>query len=271
MKVYVILFLLGLFGAVAVAGLRRPVRWSTGHQRPVGWSTGHQRHVQWFQRQLAGNCPAEWFDASFSFFTDVQVSSFGTPDPELRFFREVVKLTENEIEQIIQDALEHFHATYGLDFYQSEPDTLGRRYFENAVFFPAEVPLTYNISSNNWLLTGVEGLNRCFQVKVGPFYVVFTGEQILRGTYGGEEGRVVPISDGMSYDVFYILTDNPIIMICTTLPIFRNVDGYAPLVGDCYIDGLGEGLLLGANHVNNDSGRIVIRYVFSFPSHPGDF
>ena len=44
--------------------------------------------------------------------------------------------TEEEIEQVTEDAIQFFDTMYGLDFSQSEPNELGQRFFQNATFFP---------------------------------------------------------------------------------------------------------------------------------------
>ena len=40
---------------------------------------------------------------------------------------------------------------------------------------------------NRWILTG-NTRTKCFSTPIGGFLVTFSGDQILRGTYGGEEG-----------------------------------------------------------------------------------
>ena len=44
------------------------------------------------------------------------------PDPNLTFFRNVLKCTEQEIQTATQSAIEYFNTTFGLDFSQSEPN-----------------------------------------------------------------------------------------------------------------------------------------------------
>ena len=44
---------------------------------------------------------------------------------------------------------------------------------------------------NSWILTG-NTRSKCFVGYIGGFIVTFSGEQILKGTYGGEEGIDIP-------------------------------------------------------------------------------
>ena len=43
--------------------------------------------------------------------------------------------TEEEIEQVTEDAIQFYNTKYGLDFSQSEPNELGQPFFQNATFF----------------------------------------------------------------------------------------------------------------------------------------
>ena len=56
----------------------------------------------------------------------------------------------------------------------------------------------YQLFLNHWLLTG-NTRSKCFLVQTGGFYVTFSGEQILKGTYGGEEGIDTPSNANLAY------------------------------------------------------------------------
>ena len=73
---------------------------------------------------------------------------------------------------------------------------------------------------NRWLLTG-NTRTKCFPIVLGGFRVAFSGEQILKGTYGGAEGISVPNDRSLEY-IYWSITDSPAcepIVIRRTTPI----------------------------------------------------
>jgi len=112
------------------------------------------------------------------------------PDPNLTFFRNVLKFSEQEIQTAEQSAIEYFNTTFGLDFSQSEPNRQGQRIFQNASFAAGQAPFTATTKANRWLVTG-STRSRCFDVRLGWFDVSLLGQQVLHGTYGGTEGRII--------------------------------------------------------------------------------
>ena len=116
------------------------------------------------------------------------------PDPDLTFFREVLQFTEQEIETAAESAIEFFNTTFGLDFSESVPNEQGRRFFQNASFYAANLPFTATAKANRWLVNG-NTKSRCFDARLGWFGVRFLDNQVLYGTYGGTEGRTVPPSN----------------------------------------------------------------------------
>ena len=112
------------------------------------------------------------------------------PDPNLTFFRNVLKFSEQEIQTATQSAIDYFNTTFGLDFSQSEPNQQGQRIFQNASFAAGQAPFTATTKANRWLVTG-STRSRCFNVRLGWFDVSLLGQQVLHGTYGGTEGRTV--------------------------------------------------------------------------------
>ena len=62
-------------------------------------------------------------------FADLNIA-----DPDLTFFRDVLRFSEQEIQTDTQSAFEFFNTTYGLDFSGSEPNQQGQRIFQNASF-----------------------------------------------------------------------------------------------------------------------------------------
>ena len=119
-------------------------------------------------------------------------------------------------------------------------------------------------------------MNRCFYMKEGGYNVRFTGNQILRGTYGGKERRLLPASaEGITYVLFNlnVCPHQPnFIITCKSSPTFQNLDFYAVRLGDCYNRELGHGLIQGAQGTiptdDPDKIRLITRTVMNFPSHP---
>ena len=76
------------------------------------------------------------------------------PDPNLTFFRNVLKFTEQEIQTATLSAIEYFNTTFGLDFSESEPNQYGQRFFQNASFAARKSPITATAKANRWLMNG---------------------------------------------------------------------------------------------------------------------
>ena len=70
------------------------------------------------------------------------------PDPNLTFFRNVLRFTEQEIQTAMQSAIEYFNTTFGLDFSNSEPNQQGRQIFQNTSFSGEQIPFTATAKAN---------------------------------------------------------------------------------------------------------------------------
>ena len=113
-------------------------------------------------------------------------------------------------------------------------------------------------------------------MKEGGYNAVFSGEQMLRGTYGGKDRRLVapPSAEGITYVLFNlnVCSHQPIFIItCKSPPTFRNPDFYGVRLAECYNRELGHGLLQGAQGmIPTDDGRVrlISRLVMNFPAHP---
>ena len=89
--------------------------------------------------------------AEFVISLDVVASVEATrrlADPNLTFFRDVLRFTEQEIETATQSAIEYFNATFGLDFSDSVPNEQGQRIYQNAAFSAGQIPFTYTAKAN---------------------------------------------------------------------------------------------------------------------------
>ena len=142
-------------------------------------------------------------------------------DANLTFFRDVLGYSDDEIQQEVQDALQFFSERFGLDFSLTQPNELGQRFFQNATLQPLPPNSGANAILNRWILTG-NTRSKCFPATIGGFRVSFSGEQILKGTYGGTEGIGVPNDRFLGY-LFISISVSPPIVIRRQTPIpIRN-------------------------------------------------
>ena len=222
-----------------------------------------------------GDCP-QGAEFIISFDNVVQLAEFlqNIPDPNLTFFRNVLKFTEQEIQTATQSAIEYYNTTFGLDFSESEPNQQGQRIFQNASFTPSQAPITATAKANRWLVNG-NTKSRCFDVRFGWFDVGFVGEQVLYGTYGGSEGRKVasPATDDLTLLYVWIDTcpQSPvIILVKPTAPASMTPDGISiePGVASHRILGSGISLLtLSVKPLPPDQrlARVVLYRLIIFP------
>ena len=176
------------------------------------------------------HCP-EGAEFIISFDNIVSLAEFqqNIPDPNLTFFRNVLKFTEQEIQTATQSAIEYFNTTFGLDFSEYEPNQQGERIFQNTSFFACKSPFTATTKANRWLVNG-NTKSRCFDVHFGWFRISFLGEQVLYGTYGGTEGRKVASPATSRLTLLYVRIDTcpqspVVILVKPTVPASRTPDG----------------------------------------------
>ena len=95
------------------------------------------------------DCP-QGAEFIISFDNIVSLAEFqqNIPDPNLNFFRNVLKYSEQEIQTATQSAIEYFNTTFGLDFSESEPNEQGQRIFQNASFSAGNAPFTATTKAN---------------------------------------------------------------------------------------------------------------------------
>ena len=87
---------------------------------------------------ISQTCPSERFSATFIVTID---QTADTPfliqdDPELIFFRNKMKLREDEIRHVFEIAMNFFNDLFGLDFSASAPNEQHEHSFENAKMSP---------------------------------------------------------------------------------------------------------------------------------------
>ena len=160
---------------------------------------------------VALSCPANQIasDAQILLYSNdvLALPTFRLPagnlDTNLTFFSEVLGYSDDEIEQEIQNALQFFSERFGLEFSLTQPNELGQHFFQNATLQPIRRNPRIKAVLNRWILTG-STRSKCFRTDIGGFLVTFTGEQMLKGTYGGEEGIDVPNDRIVSYEFLSI-------------------------------------------------------------------
>ena len=79
---------------------------------------------------------------------------------------------------------------------------------QNATLQPIIGRVDINAVLNRWILSG-NSRSKCFPTNLGGFLVIISGEQILRGTYGGEEGINIPTGGSLVYTYLSISVPPP--------------------------------------------------------------
>ena len=151
------------------------------------------------------------FDAAFIIIADRvdPVSIFNEfPDPQLSFFRDTLRFTEEETQQVQEAAIQHFNTQFGLDFSNIEPNDVNQRFLGNGTFSSTKAPFNGTAIANRWLVTG-NRRSKCFQASSGQFRVDFNGTMMLHGLYGGEDGRPVNPGDFVVYGYLIIYDTCP--------------------------------------------------------------
>ena len=194
-------------------------------------------------------------------------------DTNLTFFREVLGFDDARIQHETQNAFQFFNERFGLDFSLLEPNELGVHFFQNATFQPFKVACGPTANFNRWLLTG-NTQSRSFTTAFGGYRVDFTGEQTLRGTYGGEDGIQVTSSRALGYEYisFSIPRRDPlVIQRWTPIPNEAAQIGLFVLIYELSNPTLGQGAQQGFSQTElvTENGTSVIRRsgsaVLTFP------
>lgn len=154
---------------------------------------------------------------------DLPISVLGQlADPEMNFYRQNLRFTDEEIQQEMQNAMNHYSTRFGLNFSSVQPNDRGQRIIGNATFYFLSFPFNVTAPYNRWMVNG-RTTTRCFPVGIGGFQVDFTGDMMIHGTYGGEDGILVVLRDSFfyGYDVIYdACAQQPIsILAYTDFPI----------------------------------------------------
>ena len=151
------------------------------------------------------------FDAAFTIIGDQVVPASRLnefPDPEMSFFRGILRFTEGETQQVVEAAIQHYNTQFGLDFSNIQPTNANQRFLGNATFQSIMAPFNFTAITNRWLLTG-NRRSRCFEVASGQLQVTFNDTTMLHGLYGGVDGRQVNAGDFLVYGYLAIFDACP--------------------------------------------------------------
>ena len=215
----------------------------------------------------------EPFQAVMTVVANVTIPISGFLDPDLLFYKKVLRFTQEEIDQDTEAAMLFFRNTYGLDFMNIEPNELGQRTLGNATFESFTFPFNFTYVFNSWLVNG-KTRTRCFPVAEGGFHVRFTGTMMLHGEYGGEEGKLVIAPDRLFYRHQYVYE------ACKQQGIIFQVESLVPIRVTASNPGgfvaydfrirnrvLGEGTVRGVGRgtpVNSTTYQLETSYVYTF-------
>ena len=225
----------------------------------------------------SNTCPSNQFSAVFSAIAEQTVDelSIFLPDPELTFFKDVLKFKDDAIQRAFEDAINFFNYTYGLDFSASQPNENHQFSIENAVMitYALNDNIEYFVTVNNWIRRG-NTRSDCYRMRDGGFRVSFPANTTLYGSYGGAEGRPISVGDLVVYG-FYIINvcdQSPIIIQFQSDPLRPEpVDGIFIIKSKLYNRVLGNGNAQSLFIPRPDPDqpkkyRISIRNNLSFPA-----
>ena len=214
----------------------------------------------------------EPFKAAITVVANVTFSdSASSLDPDLVFYRQVMRFTEDEIDRDRKAAVQFFRDTYGLDFTNIEPNDQGQRNLDNATFEPGRSAINFTYVFNSWLVNG-RSRTKCFPATGGGFRVRFSGSMMLHGEYGGEEGKLASTNEDIFYGheyVFDACKQQGLTFHFESLAPIRTtpVDGYDVRIFRVTNRMLGEGTLWGVGRVTTvdaTTHRFELREVFTF-------
>ena len=198
-----------------------------------------------------------------------------------KFFNDVMKFSNREIQQVSADAITFFNTTYGLDFSKTPPHKNGSRYLAEVdatlLEFEMNPALHYSVTFNEWTVNGVRE-SYCVDTRGGGFLALFGSDTVLYGTYGGSSDKGVPIraNERIIYGFYNIplCPQSPMVIQYQSASPIRmdTLDGFAIFNLDLFNRELGAGLAQGVFRVTPlGDGNIhySVRNVITFPPHPG--
>ena len=214
----------------------------------------------------------EPFKAAITLITNVTFPISANPlDPDLVFYRKVLRFTDEEIDHDREAAMHFYNDMYGLDFTSIEPNHQEQRILGNATFEPNRLVFNFTFVFNSWLVSG-RPKTKCFPASGGGFQVRFSGPMMLHGGYGGEEGKLVSTDEYLVYGhdyVFGACKQQGLTFQVESLAPIRSVpvDGYFVAIFRVRNRMLGEGTIWGVGRsttVDATTRRVELREVFTF-------
>ena len=221
------------------------------------------------------------FSATFLALIDqsVDTPNLLIDDPELTFFKDIMMFRDDAIQHTIDDIVNFFNETYGLDFSLSPPNDQNEYFYENAKLSPFRIPhekIDYLVTLNNWIQRG-STRSSCYRIRDGGFQVTFpSGDQLLRGSYGGDDGVLATVTDVITYGFYNIevCQQSPVIIqYQSSVPISQeSADRGITFNLDLYNRVLGHGKAIGSLFLTPDPSnpsqfRVVLRNVYTFPAN----
>ena len=170
-------------------------------------------------------------------------------------------------------AIEFFNKRFGLNFLRVDPNEPQRRLFQNATFEPFFLTTPFTATVDPWLVSGRTRSGRCFNAREGGFVVNLIGNQVLRGTFGGEEGIVVapgiPILTWAFYKIDAYEVEPILILIASNVPARTTEDGIVLDSNIVFHSKLGRGSENSVNTFtpipNSRNLQFVTRRILVFP------
>ena len=216
------------------------------------------------------------FPVSFLAVMDQDTETVIVDDPNLTFLKEIMNFRDDAIQHTIDDVINFFNESYGLDFSLSLPNERNEYFYQNARLSPFELAdnIEYLVTLNNWIQTG-STRSTCYNIRDGGFQATFSAQQTLYGSYGGSDGKTVGEMDILLYGFYNIevCEQSPVIIQYQSGSPFRfePVDDTGIINCDLYSRVLGHGKAQGTFKLTpspNTPGkqRIVIRNAFTFPA-----
>ena len=122
------------------------------------------------------------------------------------------------------------------------------------------------MTDNHWIRTG-NTRSSCYRIHEGGFWVTFSGEQTLYGSYGGAEGKPAATTTNQLSCGFYhidVCEQSPVlIQFQSSSPVRTEpIDGISVFTADIYNHVLGYGKMHGMFQVSPDpeSGKFHTFY-----------
>ena len=88
----------------------------------------------------------------FTLVTDQVVpASLGSEDPHLSFYSQILRFTDEETQQEMENAIQHFKMQFGLDFSNIQPNDANQWVLGNSTLSPVLSPVNSTLVFNNWM------------------------------------------------------------------------------------------------------------------------